>query len=71
MTIAEFNERFGAGLPSDGVQTVGGFVFDRLGKLPGRGDVVRFGAFRFVVEMVRGARLTELIVERTEEADHE
>lgn len=71
MTIAEFNERFGAGLPSDGVQTVGGFVFDRLGKLPGRGDVVRFGAFRFVVEMVRGARLTELIVERTEEAGHE
>ena len=67
MTIAEFNERFGASLPSDGVQTVGGFVFDRLGKLPGRGDAVRFGPFRFVVEMVRGARLTELIVERAEE----
>jgi len=67
MTIAEFNERFGASLPSDGVQTVGGFVFDRLGKLPGRGDAVLFGPFRFVVEMVRGARLTELIVERAEE----
>lgn len=67
MTIAEFNERFGASLPSDGVQTVGGFVFDRLGKLPGRGDAVRFGPFRLVVEMVRGARLTELIVEPGEE----
>lgn len=71
MSIAEFNERFGASLPSDGIQTVGGFVFDRLGKLPGRGDAVRFGPFRFVVEMVRGARLTELIVEQAEEAGHE
>ncbi len=40
MEIDEANEKFGLGIETDQFQTVGGFVFGTLGRLPKEGDVV-------------------------------
>ena len=49
----------GVRLPShaEGVVSIGGWVFDRLGRLPRRGDVVRTDEFEVVVDTVRERRV--------------
>ncbi|HEU4799667.1 MAG TPA: hemolysin family protein [Gemmatimonadales bacterium] len=52
MTVADFNERFEATLDETDYNTLGGFVFGELGRLPRRGDkVVVQGRTLEVVEM--------------------
>ncbi len=47
--ISEFNEYFNARLPADEYDTVGGLVLQAFGALPGRGEEVHLGGFRFKV----------------------
>ncbi len=62
MTVADFNERFEATLDDTDYNTLGGYVFGELGKLPKRGDkVVVQGRTLEVVEM-DGRRVKSLRV---------
>jgi CBS domain containing-hemolysin-like protein len=62
MTVADFNERFDATLDEADYNTLGGFVFGELGRLPRRGDrVVVQGRTLEVVEM-DGRRVKSLRV---------
>ncbi len=47
--IDEFNERFGADLPDDAFDTVGGFVVAGIGHLPEPGEELASGRFLFTV----------------------
>ena len=47
-----------------GSTTVAGFVLGRFGRLPGKGDVVRWGGFRFEVVDLDGRRIDEILVSR-------
>ena len=60
--IDEFNEQFGARLPSEDYHTVGGFVFGLLGRAPGMGDSLDFDGMRFDVLEVEGSRILKLAV---------
>lgn len=52
MEIEDVNERYKLKLPDAEYQTIGGFVFGQIGRLPQAGDVVRHGSVRLeVVEM--------------------
>jgi putative hemolysin len=58
-SITEVNERLSLALPEQDFETVGGFVFGELGRLPAKGDTVvldGFGALR--VEATRKRRIT-------------
>src|SRR5256885_13507683 len=59
---------YGLHLPSDSeaYNSVGGFVFDRLGRLPKRGDMVNVNGYSIRVESVRENR-----VEAVRIRDHE
>jgi CBS domain containing-hemolysin-like protein len=59
---------YGLHLPadSDAYNSVGGFVFDRLGRLPKRGDIVNVNGYSIRVESVRENR-----VEAVRIRDHE
>lgn len=46
----------------EGVDTIGGYVFTKLGKKPEVGDEVSIGAYRFRVEEVDGLRIARLAV---------
>lgn len=49
MRIHEFNEEFGQHLPEEGIETVGGFVTDLLGRIPRQGDEVTYEHLKFRV----------------------
>ena len=49
MPIEDFNAYFGAKLPDDRYDTIGGLVIDAFGRLPQRGESTAFGGFDFKV----------------------
>ena len=55
--LGDVNERFGLGLPDDVYETVGGFVFGRLGRIAEVGDEVAFDGGRFRVVAMDGRRI--------------
>ncbi len=63
-TIEEFNDFFGTALPSEGYDTIGGLVVNRLGHLPKRGESAEFGGFRFTVMRADSRKIRLLDVEK-------
>lgn len=58
--IHRFNDFFGAGLPDQEWDTVAGLLLHEFGRLPGRGDSIVLGDFRFTVEREKGIRIVEV-----------
>lgn len=55
--IAEFNEAFGAELPDDEHDTIGGLVLSQLGHVPDRGEQLSVGGYCFTVVKTDGRRV--------------
>lgn len=64
MDVDDFAEETGITLPSDGYNTVGGFVFHQLGRLPRKGDTIDWHGHQFVVAGMEGRRIAEVHVTR-------
>ncbi len=62
MTIDELNESLGVNVVNDGFDTIGGLVFDRLGKVPVAGDRVEHAGLSIEVIGTMGRRPTMLRV---------
>jgi CBS domain containing-hemolysin-like protein len=62
--LDEFNELVDRELPEDGYDTVGGFVYSQLDKIPTVGDTVRFQDMEFTVLATKGRRVTKIKVVR-------
>ncbi|MGE5189397.1 MAG: hemolysin family protein [Gemmatimonadota bacterium] len=62
--IHRFNEAFAASLPDQEWDTVAGLLLHEFGRLPGRGDSLVLGPFRFSVERLKGIRIAEVGVAR-------
>ena len=67
--IAAVNGAFGAALPSDEFDTIGGLVAHELGRVPRRGEAVEVGGLRFAVMLTRGGAVRWFKVSRAPEAD--
>ncbi len=67
MPIHRFNEMFSASLPDREWDTVAGMLLHEFSRLPGRGDSIVLGRFRFTVERVKGIRIVEVAVETVAE----
>jgi len=63
MPIHRFNEMFSASLPDQEWDTVAGLLLHEFSRLPGRGDSIVLGRFRFTVERVKGIRIVEVLVQ--------
>ncbi len=63
--LDEVGEALGIELEADGLDTIGGLVFNRLGHLPLPGERVDLGDIRVVVRQTTAKRIKELLVERT------
>ena len=64
VTIDEFNEMVGADLPDDEWDTVGGLIFNGLGRVPRAGECVASAGFELIVEAVDGRRITHILAQR-------
>lgn len=60
MPIHRFNDAFAAGLPDQEWDTIAGLLLHEFGRLPGKGDSIVLGSFRFTVEKVSGIRIVEV-----------
>jgi len=61
--VNEVNERFGWNVPQGEYETLGGFVLERLGRVPKPGDTLPAGRVRIVVARASARAVQELRVE--------
>ena len=63
--IEDFNEFFECDLGDEEYDTIGGLVMHELGRLPRRGELVKFGGFQFAVVKADKRRIDSLQVQRS------
>ncbi len=59
-SLEDFNRNFESALPEDQFDTVGGLVFDLIGRAPRFGETATFAHFKFLVEKMKGPRILTL-----------
>ncbi len=59
-TLADLKQIHGIDLPEGEYDTIAGFVLHRLGKIPGKGDVVQQDRYKLIVEDIRRHRVTRV-----------
>jgi putative hemolysin len=64
ISIDEFNELMDTNLGDENYETLGGFLYAQLDKIPVAGDTITFQNLRFTVLTTRGRRITKVKVER-------
>lgn len=60
--LDEVSELLGVALDEESVSTIGGYVFNRLGRKPAKGDSIEFDGYRFIVIEVVRLRITRVKV---------
>lgn len=60
--LRRVSERLGVKLRAEGVDTLGGWITDRIGAIPRPGDVCSFGGLAFQVEKVNRNRVETVLV---------
>jgi putative hemolysin len=65
--LDDLNRLMNVGLPTEDSDTLGGFIYTELGKVPAVGDQVVYGDMGFTVESVTGRRIKKVRVERQPE----
>ena len=68
ISIDEFNELMDMDLGDEDYDTLGGFLYAQLDKIPVAGDAITFKNLTFTVLTTRGRRITKVRVERVHEA---
>lgn len=64
ISIDEFNEIMDTKLEHEDYDTLGGFLYAQLDKIPVAGDTVTFSHYRFTILTTRGRRIVRVQVER-------
>jgi CBS domain containing-hemolysin-like protein len=64
VSVAELDDLFNVAVEGEGFDTLGGLVYQRLGKIPSQGDVVEYDGLRIEVLSTAGRRLKNLHVTR-------
>jgi len=60
VTISDLNEELDLRLPEDEVETVGGLIYDLVGSLPERGQVLEYDGIKFTVNAIEGQRIVKV-----------
>ena len=61
--LDDLGERVGVDLETEGIDTIGGLVFNQLGSLPRPGDVTELKGLRITIRRVSRKRIHEMLVE--------
>ncbi|QBD82497.1 HlyC/CorC family transporter [Ktedonosporobacter rubrisoli] len=69
MSISDFNDLMDTHLGDADYETLGGFVYAQLDKIPSAGDTVSYEDWTFTVLATRGRRITKIRVQRVKAAD--
>jgi Mg2+/Co2+ transporter CorC len=69
ISVDDLNERIDADLPAQDYDTLGGFVYTQLDKIPAVGDVVRHKDLTITVLGTKGRRVTKVKIVRESAPD--
>ncbi|MBX3733448.1 MAG: HlyC/CorC family transporter [Verrucomicrobiae bacterium] len=69
LPLFELSELTGTALETDGVTTLNGWVTQRLGRFPRRGDRIAIGGFDLMVEDLEGLRVGRVLLKRLSAAE--
>jgi CBS domain containing-hemolysin-like protein len=64
INLDDFNELMGSHLPIDEADTLGGFMYGQIGRVPLGGERVEFGDLLLTVEQVSGRRIRKVRAQR-------
>ena len=64
INIVELNELLETDLPSDGFDTLGGFIYDHLGEVPAEGQTVQIPGLDIEVLKIEGQRIAQVQMTR-------
>lgn len=62
IAIEDFNDHFGTKIPDDDHETIAGYLFGALERVPERGETVEAEGWIFTVEELEGRRITAVRV---------
>jgi len=65
--IDALNAALSVSLPADEVDTLGGFLYNLIGRVPEEGDEVEFAGVRFRISRLEGQRIIEVVIWLPEE----
>lgn len=71
MNLSDFDERFGLGLDNEETDTLGGFIYAKLGRVPQNGEVVEGEDYRLTVQHIEGRRIRRVLLELRQQAESE
>jgi len=63
VTISDLNEELDLRLSDDEIETVGGLIYDLVGSLPAKGQVLEHNGIRFTVQEIEGQRIVKIKIE--------
>jgi CBS domain containing-hemolysin-like protein len=69
--LDDVNQIADAHIPKETSETLGGFIYSQLGKVPTPGESVDAGGLRFIVEEVSGRRIRKIRAEKLENPEAE
>jgi CBS domain containing-hemolysin-like protein len=69
INIEELNDLLDSDLPSDGYDTLGGFIYDHLGHVPETGQSIAVPDFEITILAVEGQRIQQVQMTRTPSSD--
>jgi CBS domain containing-hemolysin-like protein len=58
--LKDFNEVMGSQLPTEETETLGGFVYEQVGRVPASGEVLQVGDISLTIEQVTGRRIRKV-----------
>ncbi len=61
--LDDLGERLGEELEEEGIDTIGGLLFNRLGYLPKPGEMLELGRFRVTIRRASRKRIQEMLIE--------
>ena len=69
INIEELNELLASDLPSEGFDTLGGFIYDHLGHVPDPGQSILVPGFEITILAVDGQRISQVQMQRRPNGD--
>ena len=64
MNLENLNDELDSNIPADDFDTLGGFVFDLFGKIPGRYEKITWQNYIFVIQSVDGHKIRQVKIIR-------
>jgi CBS domain containing-hemolysin-like protein len=58
--LRDFNEVMGSQLPTEETETLGGFIYERVGRVPTSGESLQVGDISLTIEQVTGRRIRKV-----------